>query len=95
MGVLKTIEEIFGKIDFSIVKDDLLYLELDKENSKLLDEEIENYSDQSIIIKQEKVKDMGTAKVLSYLGHRIIVVTDKNVKNKLDDFYVAFKTKIV
>ena len=96
MGVLKTIEECFKKIDPTLVKDGIFYVELDEENYKILETDVSiNYSVNEIKFAEEKVRDIGKATVLTLDGRKVVVVLNKEVKHRLDDMYIAFKTQLV
>jgi hypothetical protein len=90
MSILKTLEGCIGKVSPELIENKILYVELDKENYELFDSEISS----EYILQEQKMPDIGKCKILTYLGYKVIIVNNKD-RDKLDNFYIAFKTKIV
>jgi len=90
MSILKTLENCIKLIPLELVEDRIFYIELDKKNYDSIDDEI----NATYVLQEAKVPDMGKGKVLVYMGYRFVFVVNKD-KTKTDDFYIAFKTKIL
>jgi SPX domain protein involved in polyphosphate accumulation len=103
MGILGTIDRCLHGIQYDLIKDMIVYVELDRDNYKVVLEEVElkvqdltsvsNSSQLSVELNQ-KVKDFGKCTILNYMGYKIIISeNDKKIKDEC--FYLAFKTKII
>ena len=93
MGILKVFEDCIGKINPELIKDRTIYIELDSQTNKEFKEtELANLDCSTV---ESKIPDVGNASVVNFMGYKFIIVENKDVKTKMDDFYIAFKTKIV
>jgi hypothetical protein len=83
-------------IPLELIENRILYIEVDKENYEEIDSEFSAIvNDPSVVIlKDQKVADIGKCITLTYNGYNIIIVQDKN-KNRMNSFYLAFKTTII
>jgi hypothetical protein len=96
MNILKTLDRCMHMIPLELIENRILYIEVDKENYEEIDSEIlAIVNDPSVVIlKDQKVADIGKCITLTYNGYNIIIVQDKN-KNRMNSFYLAFKTTII
>jgi hypothetical protein len=96
MNILKTLDRCMHMIPLELIENRILYIEVDKENYEEIDSEISAIvNDPSVVIlKDQKVADIGKCITLTYNGYNIIIVQDKN-KNRMNSFYLAFKTTII
>ena len=74
-----------------LIEDKVLYIELDRDNYKVIQEEIDAKYD---LVAEQKVADIGKCLTMQFLEFKIIIALNKS-KSKLDNFYIAFKTKII
>jgi dihydroneopterin aldolase len=94
MGILASIDRCVNQIPKDLVENKILYLELDKKNYELVQEEIEVVTGSDVKLIEQKVDDIGKSIVLNYNDYKIVIIVNKD-KEGLDTFYVAFKTKIL
>ena len=95
MGVLSTIDRAISAVQDDLIDGKIVYIELDKDNYELVQKEVENYKlAENISLEEKKVADIGKCLVLSYMDYKVII-TVNNDKRKMEDFYFAFKTKII
>ena len=95
-GILSTLDRVLHSIQNDVIDSNVIYIELDKENYSLVQEEVNTISEiggASLAFK-EKVTDVGKCLVLTYNEYKVIITVNKN-KDKGDDFYFAFKTKVI
>ena len=91
MGVLGTIDRCINMLPHELIEDKVLYIELDRDNYETMQEEVNAKYD---FVAEQKVTDMGKCLTMLYREFKIVIVLNKN-KSKLDNFYVAFKTKVI
>ena len=85
-----------NNIPEELVQDGIFYVEVDEESYKSIEVDASiNYPSGTIKLEPEKVKDIGKATVLQFNNHKIIIVSNKDTKQSLNSFYLAFKTKII
>lgn len=95
MSIIGTISNCIDRIPVDLIQDKIFYAEVDKENYDGIEEEFAKITnDTNYSFKEEKVSDIGKCKVLVYKDYKV-VITQSPIKVKLDNFYVAFKTRIV
>jgi len=95
MNILQTIDICLQKISPDIIDRKVLYIEVDRDSYEGLDEEYGKIAgNQDILFKEQKVADIGTCKVFNFRDFKVIITQDKN-RSRGDNFYVAFKTKVL
>jgi len=79
-----------------LVENNILYAEVDKESYALVQEEVNNIIkvDGGITLAEDRFVDFGKSLVIKFQDYKVIVVLNKD-KPKADNFYLAFKTKII
>ena len=96
-GILTTLDRAISAIQtHDLIEYKTVYIELDSKNYELITEEVETLLDpkNTISVEIQKSKNLGECKILTYLGYKIIITVNKNKEN-INDFYFAFKTKIL
>lgn len=92
---LKSLEGILGVLPRGVIESGVVFIELDSMNYESLKVDIDSTIQfGSPILYEGKVEDIGRCLHLSYMGYRVLVTCNKQVKDRLEDYYVAFKTKI-
>jgi len=97
MGILGTIDRCIHSVQVGLIEGGVVYIELDKENYEVFLKEVDekvNYESEMSVDLKRKVADMGQCTVLNYMGYKIVVSVNKD-KGKMENFYFAFKTKIL
>lgn len=96
MNILATIDRCMNMIPKELIDSNIIYIELDKENYSGIKEEVENLIkiDGGITLTDERRADIGKALVVSMSGYKIVIALNEN-KPKGEDFYLAFKTRIL
>jgi len=96
MSILGTISGCIDILPGELVEGKILYIELDIENYDILQEEIAAATpvDGGIVLLEQRVDDIGKGLVLNFQrGYKVVIVSNKG--SRLDNFYIAFKTKII
>jgi hypothetical protein len=92
---LKNIEEIVLNLPTEKVIGRVVYIELDTINYEALKDNIDKTIDFGMpVLNESKVEDIGKCMHLNFMGHQILITCNKQAKEELDYFYIAFKTKI-
>lgn len=96
MNILGTIDRCISMIPKELIEGNILYAELDKESYALIQEEVKSIEkvDGGITLSEDRFVDFGKSLVIKFMDYKVIVVLNKD-KPKADNFYLAFKTKII
>ena len=100
MNILNKLEEIMGVLPWDKVETNTLFIELDEVTFEEFGKEIEaRYNLGEKVAFTEKARkvdpDVGDALWVTFMGRNLVIASNKRAKEKLDTFYVAFKTKLV
>jgi hypothetical protein len=98
MNILGSIDKFLSVLPRGVIDENILYIELGKDNYELLEKEVSNLQHVIEDVKLEGkqvINDIGNrCSTLSYLGYKVIIV--QNEDKKLDGkFYIAFKIKVL
>ncbi len=90
-----SIDKCLNSLSKDVVLENTVFIELDRENYEQLSLEVNNIVSGNITLVEEKVDDFGKCKVLSFAqGYKVLIALNKD-KGKAEDFYVAFKMRII
>jgi len=97
MNILGSIDRCLNIIPKIIIENSVVYVELDNDNYDIIQGElaIATKVPGGITLENEKfAEDIGKCMIVKMGDFRVIVTLNKN-KSKQDNFYVAFKTRII
>jgi hypothetical protein len=95
MSILSSIQDVLVRLPIDKVEGSIVFIELDSINYETVRNELDSMIVAGMPILQEsKVEDIGKCIRLNYIGYIVLITNNKDEKESLSNFYIAFKTKI-